>query len=113
MLDPSTQFPHVERTTTVHESYVIRTLCVNNKGEQVVRYLGTVQGMSDSGYPGWSSHADHFLTLADAQARAQVPPGIYNCYDGQHVKGSQVQIIRVTKHVVTETTYDQVETAQK
>ena len=109
MKSSMTEFPHTEHKQHVTDTYVVRTMCVNQAGEQVIRYLGTVRGMSDTGYPGWSSHADHFRSVEQAQSAASVPAGAYNCYDSDH-QGAPIEILRVTKLDVTETTWNLVDT---
>jgi hypothetical protein len=104
-----TEFPHTEHTQHVTNTYVVRTMCVNRAGEQVTRYMGTVRGMSDNGTPGWCDYPDHFPSEHVARLYTRRPASCFNCYDSDH-QGAPIEILRVTKLEVTETTWNLVDT---
>ena len=93
-----------DRSTT---TYIARAICKNHKNELVMRYAGTLRGMSDNGRPAWHIFPDHFLTADDAAAVVKYPTAL-NCWEGDYA-GGVINIIRVDVHTVTTTKWEIVE----
>lgn len=85
------------RTAT---GFIVKGVCRDNDGKDVILELGTVRGMTDNGQPGWTNYSGTLFRTLDEAREAARHPAVYSCYGGVY-HGGKVGIVKRTTTWVT------------